>query len=173
LSASDIDGWILQAKQLRGDIEESQQEAKEIVQLSAQGVELKRQTEDAASKVALLKGEVAFNDSLADTLKKIQAVKYVVDSAQAAVLSGQLLESVALLNTAQDQLQQLPRCENARLVDLISAKITELRENTAKTLTESWNALVRIDPMDSIATVKSEVQSMCQPCVNGQIAYMN
>ena len=121
---------------------------------------METQSDDAARKIELLQTEVAFNGSLVSTLQNIQAVRELLESAQSAGLGGNLLESVSLIGQAQVKLDQLEGCGNTTLVDLIRVKIADIRNTTAKTLTESWNNLVHVNVEESSITINQEDQRL-------------
>ena len=173
LSASDINGWIAQAKQLRSDIDESQKHADETVSLATEGEALRNKTQDASGKIKLLKGEVAFNDSLLSTLQGIQTLKQNVDAAQEALLGARLLEAISLLKDSKSQLSNLQRRHASRAVDLISTKITGLENDVANTLTESWSSLILVDLSGPSLTVNEEIQGKCFACVSVLVAKTN
>ncbi|MCJ1477975.1 ribosome biogenesis protein ytm1 [Lambiella insularis] len=152
LSAPDIDGWISQARQLRADIDGSQNLAQEVVALAGDGQRLQAHAEDASGKVELLKGEIAFNEALSSTLQQVHDLRDTLDAAQHAALNNSLPDAIALLKNADRQLSELRGCENTRLAGLVRAKVADLHKLVAENLTEQWNALVHVDTDRSLVS---------------------
>ena len=157
-TAPDINGWISQAKQLRDDIEASRITGEEIVRQAQDGEQLQASVQDAGSKVNLLNGEVIFNEMLAETLAQIQTIKHTLTSVQEAALNDRLVESVGLLENAENELQMLRSRDHARIAEILRAKALDLRKGVIETLTECWNALVRVDVNSQTINISHEIQ---------------
>lgn len=157
-TAPDINGWISQAKQLRDDIEASRITAEEIVRQARNGEQLQASVKDAESKVNLLNGEVIFNEMLAETLTQIQTIRHTIISVQEAALSDRLVESVELLENAENELQMLRSRDHARIAEILRAKALDLRTSIIETLTDCWNALIRVDVNSQTITINNEIQ---------------
>ena len=112
---------------------------------ASQGQGLRDKAQDAASKVGLLKKEVAFNDSLISILQEVQTLKRNLNAAQDAVLGSRLLDAISLLKESKTQLSSLRERHTSRAIDLIKTKITDLENHVADILTESWAALIYVD----------------------------
>ena len=110
-----------------------------------QGELLEERVNDATSKVSLLDGEVAFNESLAATLGEIQAIQKTLDLVLRAILAGQLLEAVDLLGQAEEAFEftLLPRSTKA--AGVLGAKIADLRSDVVEKLTDCWKAHIFVD----------------------------
>ena len=143
---------------MRTDIDETQKQSEEIVGIAAGGEDLRNKAQDAASKVGLLKEEVAFNDSLLSTLQEIQALKQNVDAAQEFVLGARFLEAISLLKQSKMQLHNLRQRHASRAVDLIGVKVKDLESNVAETLTEAWTSLILVDLSDPSITIKQSTE---------------
>ena len=161
ISAPDIDGWVSQAKQLRADIDSSQKLAQEIVALADESHKLQEQVDDAAGKVDLLKGEVDFNEHLVGTLQQVHDLRHTLGNAQQAALANELPDAIAFLKKADRELSELQGCENTRLAGLIRAKVADLHQTVAETLTEQWNTLIPVDTERSMISIKKESHSRC------------
>lgn len=144
-SAPDIDGWISQAKQLRLDIQESQEIAREIVEQAGQGELLEDRVNDAASKVGLLNGEVAFTKSLGATLEGVQAIQKTLALVQKAILADRLLEAVDLLGQVEGKLDSIHVPRSTRVAGVLGAKIADLRKDAVEKLTGYWKAYICVD----------------------------
>ena len=159
ISAPDIDGWVSQAKQLRADIDSSQNLAQEIVTLADRSQDLQDQVDDAAGKVDLLKCEVDFNEHLFSTLQQVHDLRHTLDVAQRAALAKELPEAIALLKKADRELSELHGGENTRLAGLIRAKIADLYKTVAETLTDQWDTLIHVDVQRSMLSINQESHS--------------
>ena len=145
-SASDIDGWIAQAKQLRVDIQKSQNNAREIVEQARQGERLEEQLDDATKKVDLLNDEIVFRKSLEVTLERLQEIQRTLDLVQRATLDEDLVGAVALLWQVDEGFSSLSAAKSTRISAVLEAKVTDLRSHTKEKLTACWYRHVLIDP---------------------------
>ena len=114
--------------------------------------------QDAASKVNLLNGEVIFNEMLAETLVQIQTIRSTLTSVQEAALNDHLVASVDLLENAENELQTLRSRDHARIAEVLRAKALDLRKGVIETLTECWNALIRVDVNSQTITINHDIQ---------------
>lgn len=144
-SAPDTDGWISQAKQLRADIQNSQEISGEIVKQAHHGERLDEQVVDAASKVDLLNEELAFNTSLAATLERLQSLRQTLDLIQRALLDDRPLEAVDLFKGAQNELSSSSFSGTARIAAVLSSKITNLQVEVTESLTRHWKSYFHVD----------------------------
>lgn len=158
-TAPDIDGWISQAKQLQGDIEGSRAAAREIVRQSEAGKSLEDQVNDASSKVDLLKGEVSFNETLAETLEHIARVHQLLNSVQEAALGDRLVDAIVWLEKAQIEIGMLRAFENTRIATVFKGKATDLYKAIVETMDDCWNAMIRMDQSTGRIEIKHEIQS--------------
>ena len=156
MSAADIDGWVSQAKQLRQDIDESERRSKDIVSFAAQGANLQETARDAANKVAFLEDEVAFNESITGTLKKVQELKETADTVQNALNNDQLAEATKLLKQAERQLGGLPEASGTRLVDVAKVRLDQLRAVLTETLTRYWHGLISVNAKEQRVIVHKD-----------------
>ena len=144
-SAPDIDGWIIQAKQLHVDIQKSQEIAREIVEQARQGELLERKLDDASNKVGLLNGELAFSKSLGATLEKLQAIRKTFDDIQQAIFAGRLLEAVNLIGQVEDGLESIPVPRSTRVASVFSARVADLRNDVVERLMDRWKVYICVD----------------------------
>ncbi|KAI9871219.1 MAG: ribosome biogenesis protein ytm1, partial [Pleopsidium flavum] len=157
-TAPDIDGWISQAKQLQGDIEESRASARGIVRQSEVGKSLEDQVDDASSKVDLLKGEVSFNETLAETLGRIQRIHQLLHSVQEAALGDRLVDAIVWLENAQKEIGMLRAFENTRIATVLKGKAADLHKAIVETIDDCWNALISMDQSTGRIKIKHEIQ---------------
>lgn len=166
-TAPDIDGWISQAKQLQADIEESRASARQIVRQSEAEKSLEGQVNDASSKVDLLKGEVFFNETLAETLEQIERIHQLLYSVQEATLGDRLLDAIVWLEKAQEEIGMLRTFENTRVVKILRGKATDIHGAIVETIDDCWKALLRMDTSTGRVTIKHEIQSKIIPVLHG------
>ena len=149
LSAPDIDGWIVQAKQLRTDIEHSQQLASQIVARGNEGGNLESRVQDASAKLDLLNREVGFNGALEETLQRLLELRDTLGEGQGAMLDGDILEVVTLLQNTEHNLETLHVCRKTTIAELIRARIGELHAECQKAVTERWDSAIQLDSASS------------------------
>ena len=127
-----------------------------------QGEHLEEQLNDAASKVHLLNGEMAFNKNLAATLERLQAMQRTLDLIQRAALDNRLLEAVDLLCQVDGDLESMSISRTTRVAGVLLAKIADLRSHVIEGLTTYWNSYVNADASTSSVkiTQRSESESM-------------
>ncbi|ENI05989.1 hypothetical protein COCC4DRAFT_167680 [Bipolaris maydis ATCC 48331] len=144
-AAPDIDGWITQARKLQHDIKRSQDTAKEIVQLAEAGKENTEHVQDAASKVSLLHTEIAYNESLVQTVEQLRDISTLLDSAQNAAVNGHVLHAISTLEDADDAFKRLGPFMTTRVVGVLRNKQEQLKKALVETVIDSWNGLISVD----------------------------
>ena len=127
-----------------------------------QGEHLEGQVNDAASKVDLLNGEVAFNKILGGTLERLQAIRRTLVLIQRAAFDNRLLEAVDLLSQVDGDLESISISRSTRVAGVLGAKIADLRNHVIERLTDCWNSYVKVDTPTSSITITwvSESDSM-------------
>ena len=144
-SAPDIDGWIQQARQLRFDIHQSQEEAHGVVEQARDGQRLKEEITDAASKIHLLEGELSFNRRLGVTLERLQALQLQLDLIHRAIVEEQLPQAVDLLESFDSEIASTTVSPNSRVVNVFSSRGTHLRNEVIERLNKCWTTYVHVD----------------------------
>ncbi|MDI1491172.1 MAG: ribosome biogenesis protein ytm1, partial [Ramalina farinacea] len=144
-AAPDIDGWIVQAKQLRNDVQGLHNESRQIVEEAAHGSSLEGNVHDAGSQIRLLNEELTFNHGIEASLKRLQAIRQDLDNIQQAILEDHLPEATHQIRDveAQGLLQGSPPA--SRISAVFSARCSELRNDIAARLTQSWNGHIVVD----------------------------
>ena len=110
-----------------------------------EGQLLEEQVNDATSKVRLLNGELAFNDSLGRILERVQAIQRTLDLVQETLLAGQLLETVDFLRQVEEELNSKPVPRGTRVAGVLGTKVADLRNDTVEKLIDCWKAYVCVD----------------------------
>ncbi|KAL8812710.1 MAG: hypothetical protein Q9223_001054 [Gallowayella weberi] len=152
-SAQDIDGWILQAKQLREDIETVQSSSHHIL-IKAQRVEELQQNSHAANnKLCLLEEEVAFIGNLSTILQKVFGIRQATTQIQRLVDQGELLKAIDLTVQVEQGLAVLQSGSIIRAVAVLKNECEELRQEVVTALTQKWHELIRTDGPKSIVSL--------------------
>ena len=153
MSASDIDGWISQAKQLRAGIESCQSQSDEIVSLGQDGRKLAEAEEDAATKVTFVKDELAFYDRLATTAEQIQSLSTSLDHAHGAVEENKLLDAIGFLKKVDADLQDFQGNQSTAVGGLLADRAAQQRDLIVASLTQHWSNMIQIDRSVSKVTL--------------------
>ncbi|KAJ4301252.1 ribosome biogenesis protein ytm1 [Kalmusia sp. IMI 367209] len=156
-AASDVDGWMTQARKLQADIKRSQETAKEIVQQAESGKEKTAQVQDAAQKVSFLHSEIAYNESLAQVVEQLKDISTLLESAQDAVVHSHVIHAFERLEDADGAFKRLGPFEITRVVGLLKTRSDQLRSTIVENITETWNSLILVDTSKRKITVKEEV----------------
>ncbi|PVH96001.1 hypothetical protein DM02DRAFT_688801 [Periconia macrospinosa] len=156
-AASDVDGWIAQARKLQSDIQRSQETAQEIVKQAESGKEQTAQLQDAASKVSFLHSEIAYNQSLVNVVEQLKDISTLLESAQDAAVNSHIMHALERLEDANTAFKRLGPFQNARATSLLRTKSSELRSAIAETVIEAWSALVVVDTTNRSIMLKEEV----------------
>lgn len=158
LSATDIDGWIVQAKQLRQDINQTERKSQAIVQFAKDGRALREKLQDASAKVKLLDGEVVFNDSVVDTLRELQNVRTTTDATSAAIEHGQLVEASKSLKQSEVQASRIGSLVGTGLIGVIRERIEKIRSKVIDIVEETWSKLIVVDSSTHRLTIHTQVE---------------
>ncbi len=124
-----------------------------------QGEVLDGKVNDATSKVGLLNGELAFNNSLGATLESLQAIQRTLELIQRAILDGRLREAVDLIGQVEEELNSIPVPRSTRVAGVLGAKISDLRNETVERLTDCWKAHVCVDAVRSSIKISRSLKS--------------
>ncbi len=157
-SAPDIDGWIAQAKQLQADIERSKETANSVVREAELAREIQSQVNDASSKIALLQGELAFNEALVDTLQDVGRATERLDSAQDAVAHKKTVLALEALEDTNATIARLKDVGNTRVMGLLYERAGAVRASLEEDTMRRWDALVVVNRTDRQVTINGETQ---------------
>ncbi|KAL8807536.1 MAG: hypothetical protein Q9182_000701 [Xanthomendoza sp. 2 TL-2023] len=157
-SAQDIDGWILQAKQLREDIETVQASSHDILITAQRAEELRQQSHEANNKLCLLEEEVAFIGNVSTILQKVFDIRKATTQIQRLVDQGELLEAIDLTI----QIEQVSAIFQSdciiRAVAVLKSECKELRQEIGTALTQEWHELIRADGPKSTVSLPHHPQ---------------
>ncbi|KAF2003469.1 WD40 repeat-like protein, partial [Amniculicola lignicola CBS 123094] len=168
-AASDVDGWIAQARRLQNDIKRSQETAHEIVQQAESGKKLNAKVDDAASKVSFLYSEIAYNESLVHVVQQLQDISTLLESASDAAVHGNVMHALERLEDADAAFTRLGPFGNTRVVGVLRNKQKQLRDAVEENTKEHWNALIIVDPTERRITLKDEVQNTSKETAIGAL----
>ncbi|KAF4536706.1 RZZ complex subunit Zw10 [Lasiodiplodia theobromae] len=164
-AAPDVDSWIAQAKQLQADIERSRATAHDIVQQAEAANTLHAGVHDASGKAALLKNELAFNDTLTATLERIKQASLLLDGAQNAALEQDILGALQKVHQVDDYILHLGPFRDTRVAGVLQKRANQLRDALAETANRAWGLLLAADIPARSVTVNDQVDNMTLPMV--------
>ncbi|PGH07705.1 centromere/kinetochore protein ZW10 [Blastomyces parvus] len=144
-TASTVDGWISQAKQLHEDIERSRSTAREIIRQHEIGQQLQSQVTDASKKVELLENEIAFNEAVTRNLEDIRTIDYRISSVQMAIDHDDLETATGLFEEIEMLMKTTDLPSTTPILRVLSGNVAGLRATLATTAQQKWNSLVKID----------------------------
>ncbi|KAF2994823.1 ribosome bioproteinsis protein ytm1 [Curvularia kusanoi] len=157
-AASDVDGWISQARKLQDDIKRSQDTAKEIVQHAEEGKANTARVQDAASKVGLLNTEIAYNESLARVIEQLRDISTLLDSAQDAAVRGHVMYAIERLEDVDGAFESLGSFGSTRVVTVLKGKQAQMRKAIIEMLTDSWNGLLEVDAANNKVSLRDTIE---------------
>lgn len=163
-SASDIDGWIAQAKRVQADIERSKITAREIVQQAEGGNTLKQRAVEASNKADLIEKEVAFNESLASILGELKSASNLAEEAKNHLVQGRLQESLRGLQRARAAASKLRRVEGTKAHGLLRSRIDSVQGALVEQAVGRSKQLLLFDSMKHCLTKGKDGQGMHNDC---------
>ncbi|EEQ88612.1 uncharacterized protein BDCG_03732 [Blastomyces dermatitidis ER-3] len=155
-TASDVDGWISQAKQLHEDIERSRSTAREIIRQHEIGQQLQGQVTDASKKVELLENEIAFNEAVTRKLEDIRTIDYRISSALMAIDQDGLETATGLFEEIEMLMKTTDLPPTTPVLRVLSGNVAGLRTAIATTALQKWNSLVKLDSKLGLMTVVTD-----------------
>ncbi|KAL8997889.1 MAG: hypothetical protein Q9169_002971 [Polycauliona sp. 2 TL-2023] len=157
-SAQDIDGWISQAKQLRKDIEAVQSSSRDILSRAQKNRKLRRDVNDASSKLHLLEEELAFNQDVAATIKLVRHVRRAVVQIQELSNRDGLSEAIEIMVKIEKTLGLAIKDRHIKAFEVLATIISDLRQDIVATLDRRWHALIRIDAQKATVSLSQDLQ---------------
>lgn len=121
---------------------------------------LRGQVKDAANKVALLEGELAFTKTLISVFERIDKLRQVIASIERAILEDQIVDLSDSLVQASTELDDIRAQHNTCVVEVLKAKLIGLREEAERSLLFCWNTLLRIEVSSSSVSAQQAIQRM-------------
>ncbi len=129
-SASDVDPWIAQAKQLHQDIAESRSIAREVVKQREAGKTLAAAKQDAKAKLELLEQEINFNNQITKAFEDLQLFDNDLQSIRTSLSDADPLTAADIWTTVHERLDRLQDHNGKRIV------LDQAREIHKATLTQ-------------------------------------
>ncbi|KAH7131941.1 hypothetical protein B0J11DRAFT_480784 [Dendryphion nanum] len=157
-AASDVDGWIAQARRLQDDIKRSKETAHEIVKQAEAGKDHTARVQDTASKVSFLYSEITYNENLKHVVEQLRDISTLLEAAQDAAVHGHVMHALERLEDVDSAFKQLGSFETTRVVGVLKSRAEQLRAAIVETTTESWNGLIIIEPAEKRITLKDEFE---------------
>lgn len=96
----------------------------------------------------LLRKELDFNQTLADSLEELQVVSGLLDSAQDAASQDELLESLEKFDSARKGMTRLDAFENTRVAGLLHRRASQLRDLLTEEFLNAWNKNIVVDSQE-------------------------
>ena len=121
---------------------------------------LQGQVKDAANKVALLEGELAFTKTLISVFERIDKLRQVLASIERAILEDQVVDLSDVLIQALTELDDIRAQHDTCVAEVLKAKLTSLREEVEKSLLFYWNTLLRVEVSSSSVSAQQAIQRM-------------
>jgi centromere/kinetochore protein ZW10 len=127
------------------------------VQEAEAGKTLKAHVIDASSKVELLRKELDFNVTLADTLEQLQIISGLLDNAHNAAAEGSLSQALEKLGGANKIITQLDSYENTRFAGLVQRRASQLKESLVARVQDYWHAMVTLNSSKREITILNDL----------------
>ena len=143
--APDVDGWILQAKQLRLDIDLAQQTSKRIVSQAQELDEERQEVDDISNKLRLLESEVGFNKSLEATLELLRAVHHSLQQTKDLIVRYGIEQAIDVFLQAVREHGSAQGSRNTRVFALLRDRIGTLREDINSAIGLCWAEMISTD----------------------------
>lgn len=108
--------------------------------------------------MSLLHSEIAYNESLAQVVEQLRDISSLLDSAQDAAVSGNVMYALQTLDDAEGAFARLGPFETTRVVGVLRNKEEQLRKAIVETVTESWNGLIAVDNTNHKISLKQSIE---------------
>ncbi|KAL2002346.1 hypothetical protein VTN02DRAFT_129 [Thermoascus thermophilus] len=144
-NASDVDGWISQAKQLHADIERSRLTAREIVAQHENTKPLQLKVDDASAKVELIKTEIAFNQAVTEALEDVQRLCLQLDAGRRALAEGSIMDAIGAVEATEKAMEVVVFSRNTNVASVLAETTSGLRRSIIDSLRVRWDSQVKID----------------------------
>lgn len=120
---------------------------------------MQERLDDATNKRRLLKDEVAFSESLVESLETINDVKERLDQAQNSLRQGRVLAVVDTLGDMEQSLGSLAQLHATMIMKLVVSRLAELRQAAVENVENCWHNIVVVTPDQQKITIRSEAPS--------------
>lgn len=116
---------------------------------------IQAQEKDALAKVNLLKGEIAFNDTLHWTLNQVQLLNNKLGDVKNCLAKDRFFDAIALLDEIQAFISRLGSLSRSEPFSIIQRRATETRKNIEEDVDRIWATLLVVDRTQNIIVVHS------------------
>ncbi|OKL64638.1 hypothetical protein UA08_00177 [Talaromyces atroroseus] len=155
-TASDVDGWISQARQLRADIERSRETARDIVAQHERTQPLQDKVKDASAKVQLITNELAFNEAVTDVLGEVQKFSSHIFNSHKAVEEEDIDNSITSLEAAERLLESHNLMRYTSISSILRERVSSLRTSIVDLLLSCWARQVRLSKNEFEVIINDE-----------------
>lgn len=152
-SAPEVDAWVLNARQLQDDIENTQVHSARIAREGNEGEVLYKTVRGVESYVGFLQKEIGYSEQLGKALRGIREVKQMLDDAENKGHGGQILEALNLLAQAWEVIGDIPAHEVTTPMSLLNTRSFRLKEMIHDIFNNAWGKLVNFDQEAGCLTV--------------------
>ncbi|CBF77453.1 uncharacterized protein ANIA_09435 [Aspergillus nidulans FGSC A4] len=141
----DIDAWILQAKQLHSDLEQSRLTAREIVKQHEKTRPLQLKVEDAAAKVELVEREIVFNQAVTDTLEQVQGLCQQLDAIRPLDQYGKITATIDQLEEIEHAINIDSCFKKTNVMVILTENVATMRREIVESLRSRWQRHLELD----------------------------
>lgn len=113
---------------------------------------------DATENADLLEKELAFSETLAGTLVRLQALRQTLDVIQRAIIDDRPLEAVEALMNVDMRLSSASGFGTARVAEVLRSRVADFTEEATEKLAKHWNEYIHFDAMTRQVRVSTKVQ---------------
>lgn len=152
-SAPEVDAWVLNARQLQDDIENTKVHSARIAREGNEGEVLYKTVRDDEIYVGFLQKEIGYSEQLGRALRGIREVKQMLDDAENKGHGGQILEALNLLAEAWEVIGDIPAHEVTTPMSLLNTRSFRLKEMIHDTFNNAWGKLVNFNQEAGCLTV--------------------
>ncbi|KAL4755297.1 hypothetical protein BDW72DRAFT_200302 [Aspergillus terricola var. indicus] len=141
----DIDAWILQAKQLHSDLEQSRLTAREIVKQHEKTSQLQLKVEDAGAKVELVEREIVFNRAVTDTLEQVQGLCQQLDAIRPLDQHGKITAAIDKLEAIEHAINLDSCFKKTNVMMLLTENVVTMRREIVESVRGRWQRHLELD----------------------------
>lgn len=155
--ASDVDGWIEQAKQLQADIEQSKATASDIVKQHEASKTLLVERDDTAAKVKLLQNEIGFNGAVVNALQHVKEIERDLETVQDNMTENKAIEAAKNLSKAESKLADEAALQGSHIQRALAERSEKLRVSLIGFLQQELKIRVNADTSGKIITLRRDI----------------
>lgn len=165
-TASDVDGWISQARRLRADIERSRETARDIVAQHERTQPLQDKVKDASAKVQLITNELAFNEAVINVFEEVQKFSSHISKGHKAVEEEHIDDSITSLEAAEKFIESPNVMRYTNISSILRERVSFLRKSIVDLLLSCWARHVRLSKNELEIFIDDESSKQIQHTSN-------